>query len=430
MSKPNNSSIFLMIVLLMYCCFASVMVTPVFASPNTSSTQSTDFFVSNWKQAIQMVEAMDRPLFVYLYVDYERESNLMNSEVFTNPSVKQLHVADFVSLKISLHSPDGPKLRQKYQLREFPAFLYFDQKGNLLKKETGFKRADELLSLSRSALRMNPYKRQKGVISPFYVAYIEKKMQYENGVRQIDFLYDLAYDRKKFNDDYLSIVGEYIDREGINNLTKDRHLNFIFDFADDVEGLPFEIVMNNKQRYIDFFGREKVDKLIKRAIRSAVIIAARYQNWSAFEEIKHIVDKADIMNQKDFEFLMLTVYYENTQNWGKFTQIIEDYTRVNPSIEASILNDLAWRYAINIKDKAKLQDALSWSERAVQLKPQVFKYQETYAAVLYLLGKKAKALKEAETAKIIARKYGEDYRTTLKLSQAIRSNDKLPIDLN
>jgi len=225
-------------------------------------------------------------------------------------------------------------------------------------------------------------------------------------------------------------VKEYIEKEGIDNLTKRRHLNFIFDFADDIHEQPFEILLSYKERYIELFGREAVDNRIKKSIRSAVIIAARYQNIEAFESISHTVKKAQLANQKDFEFLMLTVYYENTQNWTEFTNTTETYTQQNPYIEASVLNDLAWRYALHIENKVKLQEALTWSERAMEMEPKVFKYRETYAALLYIIGKKSRALKEAENAMVIARKYGGDYTTTIKLSQAIRSNQNPPKDLN
>lgn len=429
MVKPKILGIHIAILFFtLNCCMHP---TQTFAlMPVNQSEESLDFFVGTWNQACEIAEARQKPLFVYVYVNYERESNQMNNEVFTQSKIASFYEQNFINLKVNLHSQQGAFLRQKYQLRDFPSLLFFDQKRKLIVQDSGLKSVNEFLRIGKYALKSNQYKPVSGIISSIYTDFIEKKMQYENGVRHSEFLYNLAYDLKKFNDSFQPIVKEYIEKEGVDNLTKRRHLNFIFDFADDINDQPFEILLSYKERYIEVFGKETVDNRIKKSIRSAVIIAARYQNWEAFESIQYTIDKAQLSNQRDFEFLMLTVYHENTQNWDEFTNIVETYTRQNPYIEASILNDLAWRYALHIENKVKLQEALTWSEKAMEKEPKVFKYRETYATLLYIIGKKSKALKEAENAMVIARKYGGDYTTTIKLSQAIRSNQTPPKDLN
>ncbi len=428
MNKPNIINVFVAIAF--FTLSHSMQSIQIFANTPNIQGSSLDFFVGTWEQACEMAEARQKPLFVYVYVNYERECNQMEKEVFSDSEVKNFYQTNFINLKINLHSSKGTFFRQTYQLHDFPGLLFFDYKKKMITQDSGFKSIAEFIRMGKYALKSNRHRPVAGVISPIYTDFIEKKMQYENGVRHTDFLYTLAYDLKKFNDSFHPIVHEYIERIGVENLTKHKHLNFIFDFSDDIYSQPFEILLAHKQRYVDLFGKEKVDNRIKRSIRSAVILAARYQSFEAFESIKHTIDKSALTNQRDFEFLMLTVYYENAQKWTDFTNLIEEYTRQNPYLEAAILNDLAWRYVVNIDDKNKLQEALTWSEKAMKMSPQVFKYRETYASLLYKIGKKSKALKEAETAMVIARRYGGDYTTTIKLSQAIRGNQTPPTDLN
>lgn len=428
MNKPEFIKLFAVIAVLILSY--GMQSTQILADTSDTQGSSLDFFVGTWEQACEMAEARQKPLFVYVYVDYERECKQMNDEVFIDSEASRFYTQNFINLKINLHSSEGTYFRQTHQLRDFPGLLFFDQKKKLITKDNGFKSAAEFIRIGKYALKSSNYQPVAGVISPIYTDFIEKKMQYENGVRHTDFLYNLAYDLKKFNDSFQPIVQEYIEKVGVQNLTKHRHLNFIFDFSDDIYSQPFDILLANKQRFIDLFGKEKVDNHIKRSIRSAVIVAARYKNWEAFESIKQMIDKAELSNQRDFEFLMLTVYYEHAKNWSEFTNLIEEYTRQNSYIEAATLNDLAWRYFVNIEDKSKLQEALNWAEQAIEKESGVFKYRETYAALLYKVGKKSKALKEAENAMVVARRYGGDYTTTIKLAQAIRGNQSPPTDLN
>jgi predicted RNA polymerase sigma factor len=65
-----------------------------------------------------------------------------------------------------------------------------------------------------------------------------------------------------------------------------------------------------------------------------------------------------------------------------------------------------------------LAKAEAWAKYSVELYPAYFNY-DTYASVLYKLGKKAQAKAAAEKAIEIAKKEGEDYSITQELLEKI-----------
>lgn len=65
---------------------------------------------------------------------------------------------------------------------------------------------------------------------------------------------------------------------------------------------------------------------------------------------------------------------------------------------AGQLNSLAWGYAQSMSDKASWKKALAWSARSLELMPTEAALMDTYANLLYKLGKKKKALQYQEMA--------------------------------
>jgi len=56
------------------------------------------------------------------------------------------------------------------------------------------------------------------------------------------------------------------------------------------------------------------------------------------------------------------------------------------------LNDIAWTVFLKVSDKKALQDALKWSKRSRELAPDNSGYLDTYANLLYKLGRKEEAI--------------------------------------
>jgi tetratricopeptide (TPR) repeat protein len=80
---------------------------------------------------------------------------------------------------------------------------------------------------------------------------------------------------------------------------------------------------------------------------------------------------------------------------------------------AMTLNNLAWSYVETMKDKADWSKALAWSARSLELNRDA-SYLDTYANLLFRLGKKKEAIKiETEALNKSEPQQKEDYQATL-----------------
>lgn len=406
----------------------------VYGQSSTNHATSKDgiqFFIGSWKQTKEMAGLMKKPIFVNVYNNYDKACKEMQYSVFTHSRVEKYYRDNFVNLKVNLNSKEGLQFREKYKLKEYPSLLFFTTNGKLIFKESGVKAVAEFMKLGQQAYQHNMSTLTSNSMAPLYTEYLDLKVQYANGNRTPDFLRKYAYERKKFNDSYLYIVNEYLKSDGFNNPISYHNLKFVFDFSDNINHTTFSLLLEQKAAYEEQFGQRKVDKKIKNAIKASVITAATSKNIGIISRIKKIIERAKVIDAEAFTVEMEMLYYESTEEWGTYMQLVNERLFKNNQIsshQTAILLDRASRkIGLTTSGERQLEKALGWSQTSLSLISNKFRYIETNAIILYKLGKKAKAQKEAERAIEVARKNGGDYTSVLKLLDLMRDNKAVPI---
>ena len=93
-----------------------------------------------------------------------------------------------------------------------------------------------------------------------------------------------------------------------------------------------------------------------------------------------------------------TIHYLNQQDWDSFAKAAAEYVnKYGNTLRPDELNQFAWTAFEKVNDKALLAPAVNWSELALKSGEQPA-YLDTYANLLYKLGKKEEALKAQEKA--------------------------------
>jgi len=411
--------------------FTCISTLNIYAQSSNQS-QKIQFFIGNWSQVTEMSQLMKKPIFVNVYNTSAPACKRMENEVFQDTKVANFYESEFINFKLNLNSDEGMMFRsnynlQEHSLRDYPVLLYFNANGDLLFKQVGEKSTNQFTDYGKQALKDNKKNSASNTsISSIYTNYLDLKLEYQNGNENPDFLYKYAYELKKFNDPYEHIVNRYLDSRGFANITSQKNLTFVYDFADDVDSKAFTNLLANKQYYVNLYGRAKVDQKIKHAVRTSVVVAATDKDNSAFNRSLKIIQKSKLTDSKAFTAAMQSLYYEKTRNWDAYANVMSDYIAAGYVQNADELNSTAWKFAVHVADKIALQNAYEWSEKALLQEKSNYKHYETQAALLYKLGKKSKALKMAEMGIEKARKKGDDYRSTLKLMEIINKNLDLP----
>jgi len=92
------------------------------------------------------------------------------------------------------------------------------------------------------------------------------------------------------------------------------------------------------------------------------------------------------------------LFYLNRQQWNDFGPAIVAYMKsYGDNVSQSDLNEYAWTVFQNCSDETCLKNALEWSKRSFE-KEQNPAYMDTYANLLYRLGRKDEAIEWEQKA--------------------------------
>lgn len=111
------------------------------------------------------------------------------------------------------------------------------------------------------------------------------------------------------------------------------------------------------------------------------------------------------------------MWHESKKDWKNYATSAIDYVNYIKQDDQK-LNEIAWNFYKHLDDKKLLQQAKQWSKKSIELKNN-YANNDTYASILYKLGKKKEAKAAAEKAIELAKKENKDYKSTEELLKKI-----------
>ena len=395
---------------------------------NNEKIYTYDFGLSGVKE---IASPQKKPIFAFIYTptnskDYKTMMNI----TFLDSKVIEFYNYTFVNTIVSTGTKEGMEFVSAYNLTKYPVSLYIDSNGKLLALDYGTKTPEEILSLGDEALSKYHAATDETlpIVNTAYNVCNDRKLQYENGCRSASFLRDYARTLRDFNESYGYVLDDYLNSADFkSNASSGDNMQFIFDFADELNSKAFEILQKNKSLYVGVFGKGEVDTKILQAIRSEVITASISKNPNALDRALRYVNTTDIPNNREEVAKFKLLYHKEQKNWVSYGQVADTYYRTEIDPSAEILNMAAREIVSNSNNKEQLEKSLLWVNKALNLRTSDFEYNETNAIILYKLGKKKQAVKELDIAIDKARKTSNDYTYCLELMQIMNADKQISL---
>jgi hypothetical protein len=329
----------------------------------------------------------------------------MAKNVFTNDTVADFHNTNFVNAKIDMEKPEGREIAEKYGIRAYPTMLYLSSEGTLLHRTCGSSPAQQFLAISKDAL--SPKAQLAGYSAKFNAGNITP----EFASKYFEMLEQGCQSMDKEIDKYFISVKQ-------NDFTNRPNWEIIYTYLENYDSKTFQNFEANKTAFAKLYGIDSVEQKINKAYTMGLYSAIRSKDAAKYESIKA---KLRASNTKNAERIILQTdikQSEYTQDWKKFASLVSEYFQLYPSQNANELNNYAWAFYEHVDDKKMLENAEKWALQATQLED-AYHTNDTYAAVLFKLGKKTEAKKAAEKAIDLAKQKGEDYKETEELLKKI-----------
>lgn len=370
----------------------------------------------SWQQVKEKAKKENKYLFVDCFTTWCGPCKYMASTIFPQQKMGDFFNKNFVNVKVQFDKTkddseevkswyaDAEAMSKEFNVRAYPTFLIFSPQGELVHRIVGGGDADGFIAKAQKAL--NPE-------TQYYTQL--KKASAGNPspetLKNLATVAEEAYDEEnasKFAAAYLATQ---------KDLYTKANLEFLSKYTKDSKSKGFQLILKDPKKVDAVLGKGKASEILGNVILKENIYpglrkaTANLDSMITAAQAKY--PTVDISKSTD---LLKVQFYQNTKKWDKFQPAVLAYMKkYGTEVNAEMLNNFAWAVFENCKDPDCVASALAWSKRSVdETKEKEPMFLDTYANLLYKLGKKDEAIAMQQKAVdlVPADKKG-DYQATL-----------------
>lgn len=374
-----------------------------------SYSQEINFEKGAWKDVTEKSQLSDRLIFVDAFTTWCGPCKWMSKNVFTNDTVGKFFNANFINYKYDMEKGDGLIFAKNYQVSAYPTLLFLNPKGEIVHRVCGAMKAQDLIKVGQAALD------NKNTFSSAKKAFDSGKRDAATVMEYIKRLDEACMPTDGMAAAYFANVKE-------EDMIKRENWRMIEQLVTDIESKEFKYLMQNRQKFYTVINKDTVSEKIFNTYVDELHKRVKEDREADYQSLKQQI-KASGYERADQVILYAEMrYYKFKKSWGNYANAAISYYDMFPTKEADVLNSLAWTFYEQIEAKPLLASAEMWAKKAVEIAP-IYSTVDTYAAVLYKLGKKEQAMKQAELAIKLGKESGEDISATEDLLKKIKALD-------
>ncbi|RLJ72754.1 thioredoxin family protein [Pedobacter alluvionis] len=371
----------------------------------------------SWQQVKEKAKKENKFLLVDCFTTWCGPCKYMASTIFPQEKVGEFFNKNFVNVKVQFDQTkndseevkswyaDAKSMSKEFKVNAYPTFLIFSPQGELVHRIVGGGEADEFIA--RAQMALNPE-------TQYYT--LLKKSESGNPtpetLKQLAVSAEAAYDEENSE----KFANAYIDTQ--KDLYTKENLEFISRYTRSTKSKGFELMLKDPEKTDAILGKGKSNKILSTIILEENIYPAlrkpnaNIDSLAASARAKY--PTVDISEPVD---LMKIQIFQSEKKWDKFQPAVLSYMKkYGTEVTAEMLNSFAWTVFENCKDPDCIAEALSWSKRSVdETQSKEPSYLDTYANLLYKLGKKDQAIAMQQKAvDLVAAENKAQYQVTLE----------------
>ncbi|WP_256006354.1 thioredoxin fold domain-containing protein [Pedobacter deserti] len=288
------------------------------------SISGISFGSGSWKDMLQLAEKENKLIFVDCYAVWCGPCKIMDKEVFTQRNVGDFFNSNFVNVKMDMEKGEGITLKNAYQVKAYPTFLFINGKGEEVHRIVGSSAAQVFLAKSKDAL--NPAKQLSAM-----------HKQYEQGTRDPDFVtnyisaLDAAYEAEK-----AAVVAKaYLRSLPEADLTSAASWNLIKTHVKDATDPMFDYVLSHatalKAANPAINEKEELEKHFNESIWAQYRAEAAFDKNKENQIIKRI-KRAALPNREQLVRQTKLLAAGKRKEWKNYVSIISTMVKKNEGL--------------------------------------------------------------------------------------------------
>jgi thioredoxin-related protein len=433
-----------------------ILMTPLFAktqlmlAPNSGVQWEADL---SWQQIKEKAKAENKYIFLDCFATWCGPCKQMDKSVYANDSVGNYLNQGFIAVKIQMDqtTKDDEKVKGWYldaqaigkecRIVAYPTFVLMSPAGVVVHQETGYKNVSDFIEMAQTALQPG-----KGYDDP-YATYDRLVLDYKQGIMHYDSMlymikkaqrFDTALARQliKAHTDHLLTLpsNERYTKEAIQFCSqfiissKARSFNFFYQDGDQIDR-----VMNQKG-----YAASVVDKTIFHEVvipfmkeqnkNKSITVTGMYvsggnlkpdyseANWKELaKKIKRQFNRQ--YAHRNVIAARIEWYKRHNNDDALFKYYLIQYKQYPPlpAQKTDRINVIGWNAFLQVRDRKMLTEITGYIQEEVEKRPKHYLLLDTYANLLYKLGRKEEAIAWEQKALGVADELSAaEYKITLE----------------
>ena len=354
----------------------------------------------SWTAIQAKAKAENKYIFMDCFTTWCGPCKYMSSSIFPQEDCGNYFNDKFVSVKVQLDTTakdndavkswyqDGHNLAKQYNVRAYPTFLVFAPDGHVVHRIVGGN-SDVKGFVARVQDAFDPNKQ--------YYTLLE---QYRGGKKDSGFLRRMseqatqAYDMTTAKE----VSKAYFATQP--NIYTPACLNLLDQMTSSTKDDGFTVFLHHSKEVDKIAGQGKAEQKVNEILAREFVYPAIFQdnatpNWPAMQTsltANYPTQAPEVIEQSK------VVYYSEKSDWPNFqTSVVAYMKKYGADASPDQLNQYAWTVFQKCPDMKCVTEALEWSKRSFKdnQNPQ---FMDTYANILYKMGKKDDAIAWEEKA--------------------------------
>lgn len=366
---------------------------------------------STWKEILAKAKKENKLVMLDAYTSWCGPCKWMVKNIFPLKEVGEFYNKNFVNAKIDMEKGEGVDIAKKYNVMNYPTYLFVDGDGKLVHRVCGSREADYFIKVGKDAI--DPKANFSALEKNYRIA--------ENKTEAAGPYFNAASEACM---DVEKDVTAYLDTQKPANLTQKENYNLIMNFINDHNAPAFKYMLGHYSDFTAVYSKDDIDAKIKDVYSGSLKKAVRSKDPKALAAIQegYRGEKNTPIGYLDAysDLLKAKVSGDTALYFKAIINITDNYLMA----DANQLNSNAWDFYEKTENKTYLLKAETWAKKSTELAPGYANF-DTHAAILFKLGKYPEAKEKAQKAIDAGKKGNEDVKETEQLLEKI--NEKLKV---
>ena len=372
---------------------------------NIINEQNLIIVEQDYTAATDIASKENKLLFIDFYTTWCAPCKKLDEVIFQSDSIQRILGKEFVLLKYNAENDTIFHLSKKHHVGSYPTAIILNSKGYVVNRKYGFL-GEDAQTLRKSVLE---FTRESTLLN--------KQNKYLKG-------YSNTIDETKYPTFYNDYVNRTIKKvkpadfdeffTEKQNFLKEEDFTPLFYFGRDAPLNVGDIILKDKQKYFDLYGKQDVEILLYFISSSKFNEAISENNQEKYRQAIAFTKKAlsqswvdDILPRFEIELL------KAQNNWGGVFKIYEE-RKNREGISEGEINHISWDVYKNCDDQQVIAKSINWMKELTDKNPE-FAYLDTYAFLLHKSGDKKLTKEVAEKALQTAKEQGKSATSLEKL---------------